>query len=466
MSDVFISHVSEDAAIALEIALGLESAGFSTWAYEVHSVPGPSYLIQTGEAVEKAQVVVLIISAHSLGSHQVTREVVRALESAKTFLPLLRDVSHVEFQTRQPEWRSAVGAATSIQIPETGVADIIPRIVSGLQALGVSASKSPDESRLTEIRAGLAHYTGGDSEPPATTPTPVTYTVEPASPVRRKLLLPVVLATLLIGAIAGSVFWLTRDAARSADTSSDPPAPGLEVIAPEILDITDLASKLIVLHDLAGHYVAVVPYWLKKDAAYVLFYGDEHTFHAQRVSGGGASGSESFNYTFWEPRVDARYKGSFDLRDEVYKIVCDVRETPLATADKSTTAAILSAATFTTPLWQHYAYALGRDEDGVYYYVDRAIDDEGGPRLFVGTKGNVEQKQLLDSTIDADGGVLTTDGARLSIGLEGGQVSQMRWSLDEVRVDLTPLDLWQNRSLIYAGLGAYGERLGTPCDDL
>ena len=115
---------------------------------------------------------------------------------------------------------------------------------------------------------------------------------------------------------------------------------------------------------------------------------------------------------------------------------------------------------------KHYAYALGRDEDGVYYYVDRAIDDEGGPRLFVGTKGNVEQKQLLDSTIDADGGVLTTDGARLSIGLEGGQVSQMRWSLDEVRVDLTPLDLWQNRSLIYAGLGAYGERLGTPCDDL
>ena len=153
VSDVFISHVSEDAAIALEIALELENAGYSTWAYEVHSVPGPSYLIQTGEAVERAQVVLLIISSRSLGSHQVTREVVRGLESAKPFVPLLRDVSHVEFQTRQPEWRAAVGAATSIQIPESGVAGIIPRIVSGLEALSVPCRWGPKRSteRATKV---------------------------------------------------------------------------------------------------------------------------------------------------------------------------------------------------------------------------------------------------------------------------------------------------------------------------
>jgi len=51
MSDVFISHVEEDAEIALEIALGLEEAGYTTWCYEVDSIPGPSYLIQTGQAV-------------------------------------------------------------------------------------------------------------------------------------------------------------------------------------------------------------------------------------------------------------------------------------------------------------------------------------------------------------------------------------------------------------------------------
>ncbi len=40
MRDVFISHVAEDSAIALEIALGLEEVGFTTWCYELDNVPG------------------------------------------------------------------------------------------------------------------------------------------------------------------------------------------------------------------------------------------------------------------------------------------------------------------------------------------------------------------------------------------------------------------------------------------
>ena len=35
MSDVFISHVEEDADIALEIILGLEEAGYATWCYNI-----------------------------------------------------------------------------------------------------------------------------------------------------------------------------------------------------------------------------------------------------------------------------------------------------------------------------------------------------------------------------------------------------------------------------------------------
>ena len=97
MSDVFISHVEEDAEIALEIALGLEEAGYTTWCYEVDSIPGPSYLIQTGQAVEQAKALVLIISPHSLGSRQVTKEVIRAHETDNEFIPVLRDITHIEF---------------------------------------------------------------------------------------------------------------------------------------------------------------------------------------------------------------------------------------------------------------------------------------------------------------------------------------------------------------------------------
>jgi len=67
-----------------------------------------------------------VISPHSLGSRQVTNEVVRAGESNKEFIPVRRDITHIEFQNRQPEWREAVGAAGSIRIPQEGAAGILP----------------------------------------------------------------------------------------------------------------------------------------------------------------------------------------------------------------------------------------------------------------------------------------------------------------------------------------------------
>ncbi len=155
MSHIFISHVEEDADVALEIALKLEEAGYSTWSYELDSIPGPSYLLQTGAAIEQSQAVILVISPHSLGSRQVTREVVRAHETGIYFIPVLRDISHVEFQNRQPEWREALGSATSILIPQEGITGILDRIVDGLKALDIHPTSKPDVSRLERIRRML-----------------------------------------------------------------------------------------------------------------------------------------------------------------------------------------------------------------------------------------------------------------------------------------------------------------------
>jgi hypothetical protein len=155
MSDIFISHVEDDAEVALEIALGLEEAGYSTWCYELDGIPGPSYLLQTGQAVANCKAVVVVISPHSVGSRQVTKEVVRAHESDKDFIPVRRGISHIEFQNRQPEWREAIGAATSIGIPEQGAASILPRIIAGLKNLGFQPATEPDSARITQIREAL-----------------------------------------------------------------------------------------------------------------------------------------------------------------------------------------------------------------------------------------------------------------------------------------------------------------------
>jgi len=137
MSRIFVSYVEEDAGIAKDIAGGLETAGYSTWHYQRDTVPGAPYLIQVGQAIEDCGAVVLIVSPESLGSNQVTSEVVRAFESGKHFIPVLNGITDAEFKERQPLWRQALSASTSILIPPQGIAAILPRILEGLKALGV-----------------------------------------------------------------------------------------------------------------------------------------------------------------------------------------------------------------------------------------------------------------------------------------------------------------------------------------
>ncbi len=162
IADIFISHVEEDAQIALEIARGLYAAGYTVWYYERDSVPGLSYLVQTGQAIEQSHAVVLIITVHLLGSNQVSREVVRAHEAGKPFISVLIQVTHSQFQTRQPLWRQAISSVSSIAIPSESVAAIIPRIVGGLNALGIEAKSQGEsqEPRLAEAKSGVLSRAG------------------------------------------------------------------------------------------------------------------------------------------------------------------------------------------------------------------------------------------------------------------------------------------------------------------
>jgi len=137
MSDIFISHVEEDSVLALQIAEEMENAGYTTWHYERNSLPGPTYLEQVSQEIERSRVMILIISPRSLESVQVGNEVIRAFESAKPIIPVLHDIKHAEFQQQKPVWRQALGAATSIRIPKEGLPAIIPRILGGLKNLGV-----------------------------------------------------------------------------------------------------------------------------------------------------------------------------------------------------------------------------------------------------------------------------------------------------------------------------------------
>jgi hypothetical protein len=144
--DVFVSHVSEDQDLALEIADRLGVAGYSVWCYERDTVPGLSYLTQTGEAIAASRVFLLLISVHSLSSHQIDIEVERAHEESKPFIPVCFGISHVEFQARRPLWRQAMGTTTSIELSRDTLDASIPRVIGGIAALGILPSQNPSET--------------------------------------------------------------------------------------------------------------------------------------------------------------------------------------------------------------------------------------------------------------------------------------------------------------------------------
>lgn len=137
MAQLFISHSEADSQLAEDLALALEGLGYSTWYFERDSVPGPSYLLQTGQAIKASSAFIVLISKSSLASNQVTQEIVRAHEESRKFLPILCGVTHSEFQHQQQEWREALGAAASVVLPRDGVSGILPRLERGLNALKI-----------------------------------------------------------------------------------------------------------------------------------------------------------------------------------------------------------------------------------------------------------------------------------------------------------------------------------------
>lgn len=148
MAHIFISHAEEDSRIAIELAELLNEAGYTTWHYEQDSRVGQSYLEKVALAVTEAGAVVLVISRDAFLSHQVDREVTRAHEYRRPFIPLLHKLTHEEFREEKPAWSFVIGATVSLTIPRRGVSGVVPDIISYLDKLGVE--KQPGGPRAPE----------------------------------------------------------------------------------------------------------------------------------------------------------------------------------------------------------------------------------------------------------------------------------------------------------------------------
>jgi hypothetical protein len=271
----------------------------------------------------------------------------------------------------------------------------------------------------------------------------------------RAPLLALALACLAVS-VGGARLARSKPASKAGTPAGPEPA--------EAVDVGAVKDKLELLGDGKSHFVALIPF---DDGGWThVYYGDGKTFHALRVVGSGSVGRESFDLTFWEPRVKARYQAGVELRDGKYQVTCDARKTELRALPRAEANALLAKATFHKPLWRFHAFALARDDKGTYYYVDRQREPEDSLnfRLFSGPRGALKPLKMVNVVSDSEGQIFSTKTGDLRLVLDRKEAA---WVKGKARTTLVPLPIEDNAQLIYTDLGAYtGQRLGTPCDDL
>ena len=249
-----------------------------------------------------------------------------------------------------------------------------------------------------------------------------------------------------------------------------------DLSAPEEQDASAFRDSLSVLTDGKGHYLALVTFEGANDAnspGEHLFYGDGKRFYTLRSSGGSSSSSDRrFTRYFWEPRGQAQKSGVVRGDKDSYRVQCDKREIPLTALAPAERAAMLKSARFFAPLWKRYAYVLARDDEGNYYYVDRARHppESFDFRLYRGQRGDMKEIPLVNIVSDSEGDIFASKRGRLRLILNQDRHERRKrwqWVDRKKRLDLVHVPVAQNTRLIYRDLGIYdGQRLGTPCDDL
>jgi hypothetical protein len=207
-----------------------------------------------------------------------------------------------------------------------------------------------------------------------------------------------------------------------------------------------------------------------------LYYGDGKTF--ARIPRPNLFVQDYFlDPRQWNPEANSNARGNdmrryssvrFNTDKKTCTVQCGTRKTELKLLDAKATAELLRGAKFTGPLQKRQPHVLTRDDQGVYYYVDRGVrpDTQNNFKLYIGARGSLKPKAMTNVVADSQGEIFTTkSGAlRLIIG-PGGKESS--WVSGKKVTKLTPIPVEQNLNVIYNDLGVYtGQRLGTPCDDL
>jgi hypothetical protein len=238
---------------------------------------------------------------------------------------------------------------------------------------------------------------------------------------------------------------------------------------PKPVDIKPFRDRLLVLTDADGGIYVVLT---GSDSR--LFYGvggKNKNLHEQIVIGRSSDGSKgTWDIAVWAPRVPNVQPGSVQKKpDGTFMKWCGSKvQVGLTELGGDKAKAILDKSQFFSTALTRRPYLLARDDSAVYYYVDVLRDQYGGKgyRVFVGRKGAMKQKPLVDLANDTGGDVFATKTGDLRIVRDVAEgKSTVTWVKGEKRAPLVWLDPDANSALIFRDLGVYGFT-GSICENL
>jgi hypothetical protein len=97
MQNIFISYSRKDITFVRRLAADLETAGYDVWWDLSDLRGGDNWVRLIADAIEASQVVLVVLSPHSIESEWVRKEYTQALSLRKRIIPIMLEASRVPF---------------------------------------------------------------------------------------------------------------------------------------------------------------------------------------------------------------------------------------------------------------------------------------------------------------------------------------------------------------------------------
>ncbi len=175
--DVFISYSSRDREIANAVCATIEAWEMRCWIAPRDVVPGTHYGEALAEAIRTSQIMVLVFSASSNESPQVTREVERAVSANIAIIPFrieaVRPAGSLEYFLSSPHWLDAMTPPLEkhLQTLARSVRVLLSRAAEGRKAVGAHLLDQDVKANSgTRVANNPAHLHELADPPPAKMP--------------------------------------------------------------------------------------------------------------------------------------------------------------------------------------------------------------------------------------------------------------------------------------------------------